>query len=253
MGVAFITKGLVYLVGAGPGDPGLITVRGLELLRQAETVVFDSLANPELLDEAPPGAEMLDVGKRGGLHKAEQDEINQMLFEKASQGRVVVRLKGGDPFLFGRGGEEAEFLRLNGVEVHVVPGVSASLAVPALAGIPVTHRTVSSSVTIVTGHEGAHKDAEWLDWAALARGGGTLVIMMGMSNIGRNMRRLMEGGVDADTPVAVVQDGASKDQKVLVTTASRAAEDCEKERMRSPSVIVVGDVVNVRTMLGDLH
>ncbi|HNU36305.1 MAG TPA: uroporphyrinogen-III C-methyltransferase [Methanomassiliicoccales archaeon] len=248
-----MTKGVVHLVGAGPGDPGLITVRGMDLLRQAETVVFDSLANPELLKEAPPGAEMIDVGKRGGLHKAEQDEINQVLLERASQGRAVVRLKGGDPFLFGRGGEEAEFLRLNGVEVHVVPGVSAGLAVPALAGIPVTHRTVSSSVTIVTGHEGAHKDAEWLDWAALARGGGTLVIMMGMSNIDRNMRRLMEGGVDAETPVAVVQDGSSKGQKVLVTTASRAAEDCERERMRSPSVIVVGEVVNARSMLGDLR
>ena len=248
-----MTMGVVHLVGAGPGDPGLITMRGMELLRQAETVVFDSLVNPELLDEAPPGAEMLDVGKRGGLHKAEQDEINQMLLEKASQGRSVVRLKGGDPFLFGRGGEEAEFLRRNGVEVHVVPGVSASLAVPALAGIPVTHRSVSSSVTIITGHEGAHKDAEWLDWAALARGGGTLVIMMGMSNIGRNMRRLMEGGVPADTPVAVVQDGSSKDQKVLVTTASRASEDCEKENMLSPAVIVVGSVVNVRSILGDLR
>ncbi len=246
-------RGEVYLVGAGPGDPGLITVRGLELLQQADAVVYDSLANPELLKKAPPNAEMLDVGKRGGQHKAEQDEINQILLDKASLGMSVVRLKGGDPFLFGRGGEEAEFLRRSGVKVHVVPGVSASLAVPALAGIPVTHRTVSSSVTIVTGHEGAHKDAEWLDWAALARGGGTLVIMMGMSNIGRNMRRLMEGGVEADAPVAVVQDGSSKEQKVLVTTVSRAAEECEKEKMGSPAVIVVGSVVNVRSMLGDLR
>jgi len=246
-------KGVVHLVGAGPGDPGLITVRGLELLRQAETIIYDSLANPELLEEALPSAEMLDVGKRGGHHKAEQDEINQLLLDRASQGRSVVRLKGGDPFLFGRGGEEAEFLRRNGVEVHVVPGVSASLAVPALAGIPVTHRTASSSVTIVPGHEGDHKDAEWLDWAALARSGGTLVIMMGMSNIGRNMRRLMDGGVEADTPVAVVQDGSFQEQKVLVTTVSRAPEECDKEKLGAPAVIVVGSVVNVRSMLGDLR
>lgn len=245
--------GKVYLVGAGPGDPGLMTVRGLELLRRAEVLVFDSLVGGEVLREAPVSAEMLDVGKRGGHHKAEQEEINELLLEKAMQGRTVVRLKGGDPFLFGRGGEEAEHLRRHGVEVHVVPGISASIAVPALAGVPVTHRTLSSSVTIITGHEGEHKEDEWLDWAALAKSGGTLVIMMGMSNLGRNMSRLMEGGVEEETPVLIVQDGSSPAQRTLITSVARAEAECRREGMGAPAVIVVGRVVGLRDLLGDLR
>jgi uroporphyrin-III C-methyltransferase len=245
-------NGIVYLIGAGPGDPGLMTVRGLELLRRAEVVVFDSLVGKEILQEAPDSAEMLDVGKRGGRHKVEQEDINELLLEKALQGRTVVRLKGGDPFLFGRGGEEAEHLRRHGVEVHVVPGISASLAVPALAGVPVTHRTLSSSVTIITGHEGEHKDEEWLDWAALAKSGGTLVIMMGMSNLGRNMGRLMEGGVEEDTPVMIVQEGSSPDQRTLITSVALAEGDSCREGMSAPAVIVVGKVVGLHQVLGDL-
>lgn len=246
-------SGTVYLVGAGPGDPGLMTVRGLELLRRAEVVVFDSLVGEEVLREAPSTAEMLDVGKRGGRHKAEQSEINELLLEKAMQGRMVVRLKGGDPFLFGRGGEEAEHLRGHGVEVHVVPGVSASIAVPALAGVPVTHRTLSSSVTIITGHEGEHKEEEWLDWAALARGGDTLVIMMGMSNLGRNMARLMAGGVKDHVPVAIIQDGSSPSQRIVISSVGRAEEDCRREGLGAPAVIVVGKVVDLHSVLGDLR
>ena len=246
-------KGSVYLIGAGPGDPGLMTVRGLELLRRAEVVVFDSLVGEEVLREAPASAEMLDVGKRGGRHKAEQPEINALLLEKAMQGRMVVRLKGGDPFLFGRGGEEAEHLRRHGVEVHVVPGVSASIAVPALAGVPVTHRTLSSSVTIITGHEGEHKEEEWLDWAALARGGGTLVIMMGMSNLGRNMARLMAGGVKDHVPVAIIQDGSSPSQRIVISSVGRAEEDCRREGLGAPAVIVVGKVVDLHSVLGALR
>lgn len=246
-------SGTVYLIGAGPGDPGLMTVRGLELLRRAEVVVFDSLVGEEVLREALSTAEMLDVGKRGGRHKAEQSEINELLLEKAMQGRMVVRLKGGDPFLFGRGGEEAEHLRGHGVEVHVVPGVSASIAVPALAGVPVTHRTLSSSVTIITGHEGEHKEEEWLDWAALARGGGTLVIMMGMSNLGRNMARLMAGGVKDHVPVAIIQDGSSPSQRIVISSVGRAEEDCRREGLGAPAVIVVGKVVDLHSVLGDLR
>jgi len=245
-------RGKVYLVGAGPGDPGLMTVKGLEMLRSAEVVVFDSLVNPDLLMEAPSSAEMVDVGKRGGRHKAEQDQIDHLLYEKAAEGLTVVRLKGGDPFLFGRGGEEALYLRERGIEVHVVPGVSASLAVPALAGIPVTHRTLSSSVTIVTGHEGEHKEEEWLNWAALSRAGGTLVIMMGMSNLKRNMDRLMQGGASADLSVAIVQNGSTPTQKVLRTTVAKAAEDCEAAGIGAPAVIVVGAVASLRDLLGDL-
>ncbi len=244
--------GIVHLVGAGPGDPGLMTIKGMELLRSAQVVIFDSLVGEALLQEASASAEKIDVGKRGGCHKAEQHDINQLLFDKASQGRTVVRLKGGDPFLFGRGGEEAEFLRQKGVEVHVVPGVSSSLAVPALCGIPVTHRHMSSSVTIVTGHEGDHKDSEWLDWATLARGGGTLVIMMGMSNLKRNMDRLMDGGVRPDTAVAVLQEGSTPRQKVLLTTVADAHRECAEAGMKAPAVIVVGAVATMRRLLGDL-
>lgn len=246
-------RGAVYLVGAGPGDPGLMTMRGLAVLRAAEVVVHDSLVGEEILREAPSSAEMLDVGKRGGMHKAEQTEINELLLRKAKEGKRVVRVKGGDPFLFGRGGEEAEHLRRNGVEVHVIPGVSSSIAVPALAGVPVTHRNCSSSVTIVTGHEGEHKEEEWLDWAALARSGGTLVIMMGMSNLGRNMRLLMEGGVHGGTPVLVVQDGSLPGQRALVTTVAQAEADCSREGLGPPAVIVVGEVVRLRSVLGDLR
>ncbi len=245
--------GVVYLVGAGPGDPGLMTVRGLELLRSAEVVVHDSLVGEKVLREAPPDAEMLDVGKRGGGHKAEQEEINRILLEKAQQGSMVVRLKGGDPFLFGRGGEEAEHLRRHGVEVHVVPGVSASIAVPALAGVPVTHRTLSSSVTIITGHEGDHKEGEWLDWAALARSGGTLGDHDGHVQHRQEHEAADGGRVDPDSPVAVVQDGSSASQRSPITTVSRAGEDCRQQGMRAPSVIVVGRVVEMASLLGDLR
>ena len=196
--------GLVVLVGAGPGDPRLITVAGLEALRSADVVVYDSLAGKELLREAKEDAEMIDVGKRGGCHKVEQSEINRIIVERAKGGSTVVRLKGGDPFMFGRGGEEAEELRAAGVEVRVVPGVTSAIAAPALAGIPVTHRDHASFVTFVTGHERDRED-ERIDWNGLARLGGTIVILMGMARLGRNIERLIDGGLDPSTPVAVVR------------------------------------------------
>jgi uroporphyrin-III C-methyltransferase len=246
-------RGVVHLVGAGPGDRGLITVRGLELLRRADVVVYDSLANEALLEEARPGAQRIDVGKRGGDHKMEQEDIDRLLVRKAGEGLMVVRLKGGDPFLFGRGAEEAEALRKEGMEVHVVPGVSSAIAAPETAGIPVTHRDISSVVTIVTGNEGRAKGAEAVDWEHLARSRGTIVMLMGMANLGRNMARLMASGLDPGTPVAVVHRGASAGQRTVLGTIGDIEGVCQRERVSSPAVNVIGGVAAMRAVLGDLQ
>jgi uroporphyrin-III C-methyltransferase len=246
------TKGEVYLVGAGPGDLELITVKGMRLIGEADVIVYDSLIGMQLLDSARADVELIDVGKRGSHHKAEQDEINQILVDKASEGNLVIRLKGGDPFLFGRGGEEAEALREAGVPVHVVPGVSSSLSVPALCGVPVTHRDMASMVTIVTGHESALKESEILDWGTLAKLGGTIVIMMGMSNLGRNMERLVAGGMDPRTPVTVVEKGSTPEQRVVSAEITRIAEECRSQGVSSPAVIVVGKVASLYRTLGGL-
>jgi uroporphyrin-III C-methyltransferase len=245
-------NGEVYLVGAGPGDIELITVKGMRLIREADVIVYDSLIGIELLDASRPDVELIDVGKRGSFHKAEQDEINQILVDKAREGKMVVRLKGGDSFLFGRGGEEAEALRAAGAAVHVVPGVSSSLSVPELAGIPVTHRDMASMVTIVTGHESALKDSEVLDWSNLAKLGGTIVIMMGMSNLAKNMERLMAGGIDPHTPVTVIEKGSTPEQRVVSSEITKIAAECRSKGVSSPAVILVGKVASLCKTLGDL-
>ncbi len=247
------TNGEVYLVGAGPGDIELITVKGLRLVSEADVIVHDSLIGMELLDSARDDVELIDVGKRGSRHKVEQEEINQILVDKAAEGKLVVRLKGGDPFLFGRGGEEAEALRTAGIPVHVVPGVSSSLSVPALSGIPVTHRDLASMVTIVTGHESALKESEILDWSSLAKLGGTIVIMMGMSNLGKNMERLVAGGMDPKTPVTVIENGSTPEQRVVSAEITEIAADCRLKGISSPAVIVVGKVASLWMSLGDLN
>ena len=216
-------------------------------------IVHDSLIGMGLLDSARDGVELIDVGKRGSHHKAEQEEINQILVAKAAEGKLVVRLKGGDPFLFGRGGEEAEALRAAGMAVHVVPGVSSSLSVPALSGIPVTHRDLASMVTIVTGHESAMKESEILDWSTLAKLGGTIVIMMGMSNLGKNMQRLVAGGMDPKTPVTVIEKGSTPEQRVVSAEITKIAAQCRSQGISSPAVIVVGKVAALWRSLGDLN
>jgi uroporphyrin-III C-methyltransferase len=245
--------GEVYLVGAGPGDIGLITVRGLELVRSADVIVYDQLANPELLDRARPGAKLIDVGKEGGHHKVRQEGINKIIVEEASEGRMVVRLKGGDPFMFGRGGEEAEELRKAGIKVHVVPGVTSAIAAPAMAGIPVTHRDHAPMVTFVTGHERDDRPDERINWEALANTGGTIVVLMGMANLAQNMSRLVKGGLDPSTPVAVVHRGSTPSQKVVVSTLDGIAEECRRQGIASPAVVVVGGVASLREVLGDLR
>lgn len=231
----------VYLVGAGPGDPGLLTRRGAELLGRAEVVVFDRLASPALLDLAPEGAERIDVGKAPGRAAMTQAEIDALLVERGSRGQEVVRLKGGDPFVFGRGGEEAEALIAAGVPFEVVPGVTSAIAAPAYAGIPVTHRGLSTHVTIVTGHEDPAKGGTDTDWEALARQGGTLVVLMGAGNLAEIARRLVEGGRPPETPVAAVRWGTRPEQRTIRGTLATIAD----LGVESPSAIVVGAVAGL--------
>jgi uroporphyrinogen III methyltransferase/synthase len=228
----------VYLVGAGPGDPGLLTRRGAELLRTADVVVYDRLGTPALLDLAPAGAELISVGKAPGRVEMTQDEINRLLVERGTRNDRVVRLKGGDPFVFGRGGEEAEVLAAAGIPFEIVPGITSAIAAPAYAGIPVTHRGVSTHFTVVTGHEDPAKDRTDVDWESLARAGGTLVILMGAGRIADIADRLVAGGRPPNTPVAAVRDGTRPDQRTIRATLATIAT----AGVRAPSAIVVGDV-----------
>jgi len=240
--------GTVYLVGAGPGDPGLITAKGLELLRSADVVVYDRLVAPSLVAEAPPKAERVFVGKAphgGGADRA-QDEINALLVDRARRGLMVVRLKGGDPFVFGRGAEECEALQAAGVPFHVVPGVTSAIAVPAAAGIPVTHRQVASAFAVVTGHE--CDGVSSLDWEALARVP-TLVVLMGLSALPEITARLLEHGADPDTPAAVIASGTLPTQRTVVATLATLADRVAEEGLEPPATVVVGEVVRVRELL----
>ncbi|HET6568343.1 MAG TPA: uroporphyrinogen-III C-methyltransferase [Rhodothermales bacterium] len=239
------TPGKVYLVGAGPGDPDLITVRGMKLLRTADVVVYDRLIAPALLEEVSPGAELIYVGKAAGFHYREQEQINDILIARASEGRAVVRLKGGDPFVFGRGGEEGITLAEAGIPFEVVPGISSAVAVPAYAGIPVTHRGVSNAFTVVTGHACA-QSADDTDWEILARAG-TLVILMGLGRLSQISARLIESGKPADTPAAVISAGTTLQQEVIVGTLETIA--ALTAGVSSPATIVVGEVVRLREQL----
>ena len=209
-------KGMVYLVGAGPGDPGLITQKALDCLARAEVVVYDHLLDRQLLETANPGAELIYVGKSGAKHALEQAEINQLLVDKARENKLVVRLKGGDPFVFGRGGEEAETLAANRIPYEVVPGVSSAVAVPAYAGIPVTHRGLSSSFAVITGHEDPAKANSSINWEKLATGADTLVFLMGVQNLGGIVAKLLEFGRAPETPVAIIKDGTYPNQLTIV-------------------------------------
>lgn len=230
----------VYLVGAGPGDPGLLTVRGAELLRRADVVVYDRLASPALLELARRDAELVDVGKAPGRAAMTQEQINQLLVERGA-GLEVVRLKGGDPFVFGRGGEEAESCRDANVAFEVVPGVTSAIAAPAYAGIPVTHRGMSTSVTIVTGHEDPTKGTTDTDWGALARAGGTLVVLMGAGRVGEIAKALIAGGREPATPVAAVRWGTRPEQRTVRATL----ETIDQLGVEAPSAIVVGAVAGL--------
>ena len=228
----------VYLVGAGPGDPGLLTVRGAEVLQRADVVVYDRLASPALLALAPAGAELVSAGKAPGSVDLTQDEINALLVARGRGGAAVVRLKGGDPYVFGRGGEEAEALAAAGVAFEVVPGITSAIGAATYAGIPVTHRGLSTHFTVVTGHEDPTKGRTDVDWPALARSGGTLVILMGVGRIADIAAELIEGGLAPDTPVAAVRNGTRPDQQTVRATLATISS----AGVSSPSAIVVGAV-----------
>jgi len=243
-----VKVGTVALVGAGPGDPGLMTVRGLELLRRAEVVVYDRLVDRRLLDEAPR-ARRIFAGKASGNHALCQEKITTLLIVHARRGRRVVRLKGGDPFVFGRGGEEAEALARARIPFEVVPGVSSAVAVPAYAGIPVTHRGVASSFTVVTGHASDSGRESKVDWARIARGSDTLVVLMGVESLPRIARELIAHGRPATTPVALVRWGTTSAQETVTGTLGDIAARAARARLEPPVVIVVGDVVALRDRL----
>lgn len=241
--------GSVAIVGAGPGDPELITVRGLNRLRACQVVIYDRLVSPLLLDAAPAWAERIFVGKQPGGPAHQQRDIEAILVREARAGRRVVRLKGGDPFVFGRGGEEALALIAAGVPVEIVPGVTSATAVPALAGIPVTQRGLASAVTIVTAHEDPTKDAETVDWEWLAAGSGTLVILMGLSRLPAVCRRLIAAGRAASTPAAVIASGTLPEQQVVVAELATLGAASAEANLQSPALIVVGDVVSLQARL----
>ena len=240
-------RGKVYLIGAGPGDPGLFTLKGKRCLEEADVVVYDYLANPRLLRYAKPDAEVIYVGKQAGKHTLPQEEIGRLLVERARQGKVIARLKGGDPFIFGRGGEEAEELAAAHIPFEVVPGVTAAVAAPAYAGIPLTHRDFTSTVAFVTGHEDPTKDETSIAWDKIATGIGTLVFFMGVGQLAEIAGRLVQHGRSPATPAAVVRWGTRAEQEVVTGTLADLPEKCRG--MKPPALIVVGEVVALREKL----
>ena len=241
--------GIVFLVGAGPGDPSLITVKGLECMRTADVIVYDYLASPRLMQEAREDAELIYVGKKGRDHTCEQDEINDILVRKAREGKKIVRLKGGDPYVFGRGAEEAEQLVTAGIPFEVVPGVTSAVAAPAYAGIPVTHREHASMVTFITGHEDPTKEETAIDWEVLARNPGTLVFLMGVRNLSTISDSLIKHGKAEDAPAALVRWGTTPAQQSLFSTLARIPDEAHRAGIRPPAVLVVGSVTSLHEKL----
>lgn len=238
-------KGKVYLIGAGPGDPGLMTLKGRDLIAQADCLVYDALASPAMLGWLKPCCEKIYVGKRAGNHALPQERINELLVECAGKYPCTVRLKGGDPYVFGRGGEEALALNAAGVQFEIVPGVTSAIAGPAYAGIPVTHRDCCSQFTVFTGHEGTHKTEPSLDISGIAAAQGTKVMLMGMSRLRETMQALVQAGQEADTPAAAIQWATTGRQKCVTATVGTLADAVEQTGVASPAVVVLGDVVNL--------
>ncbi|MGA1826487.1 MAG: uroporphyrinogen-III C-methyltransferase [bacterium] len=242
-------NGCVFLVGAGPGDPELITVKGQRLIKEADVLIYDYLANSKLIDLAAEGAEKIYVGKKADQHTLPQEEISALLVKKAKEGKKVVRLKGGDPFIFGRGGEEAEDCVREGVPFEIVPGVTSAIAVPAYAGIPLTHRDITSSVAFITGHERPDKDQSQIPWPELAKGPGTLVFLMGVKNLPFISKTLIEHGRSAKTPVAIIRWGTLHKQETVRADLQTIADVAKSHAIKPPAIIVIGEVVNLRETL----
>ncbi|MDD3472512.1 MAG: uroporphyrinogen-III C-methyltransferase [Syntrophaceae bacterium] len=241
--------GTVYLVGSGPGDPGLITVKGLEKIREADAIIYDYLAGQEFVRQARPDAELIYVGKTGKEHTMEQGQINDLLIEKARQYNCVVRLKGGDPYVFGRGAEEAEELVEAGIPFEVIPGVTSAIAAPSYAGIPVTHRDYASMVTFITGHENPEKQQSSIDWANLANNKGSLVFLMGVKNLEVITSSLIENGMSPETPAALVRWGTTPDQSSFLSSLEKIAEESVARKFKAPAVLVVGAVASLKPKL----
>ena len=239
---------MVYLIGAGAGDAGLLTLKAREILQVAEVVIYDRLADEKILNFAP-AAKKIYVGKSPGQHTFKQDEINKILVSEGTENKIVVRLKGGDPFVFGRGGEEALYLRENGIDFEIISGVTSAVAVPAYAGIPVTHRGVATSFAVVTGHEDPTKPESAIHWKELANGVDTLIFLMGIANLPKITAKLIDAGRSKDTPAAVIQNGTKFSQQVLLTTLENAAADVARKNLQPPAIFIVGDVVNLREKL----
>jgi uroporphyrin-III C-methyltransferase len=241
--------GKVYLVGAGPGDPGLMTLKGKTLLECADVVVYDALVSAPILAMINPNAEQINAGKRRGRHSMVQEDTTQVLIDKAQSAAIVVRLKGGDPFVFGRGGEEMQDLVKAGVPVEVIPGVTSGIAAPAYAGIPLTHRAYSSSVTFVTGHEEAGKYRPEVNWQAIAHGSETIVVYMGIHNLPHITSQLQQAGLSANTPIALVRWGTRPEQEELIGTLETIAAQVEAKGFGAPAIAVIGNVVNLHETL----
>ncbi|MCC5606041.1 uroporphyrinogen-III C-methyltransferase [Nostoc sp. CHAB 5834] len=243
--------GKVYLVGAGPGDPGLITLKAKGLLECADVVIYDALVSPAILAMINPEAEQINAGKRRGKHSLFQEETTQLLIEKAQDHAIVVRLKGGDPFIFGRGGEEMEELVNAGILTEVVPGITSGIAAAAYSGIPLTHRLYSSSVTFVTGHEAAGKYRPKVDWNAIAHGSETIVIYMGIHNLPYIVEQLSAAGLNLETPIALVRWGTRPEQEELIGTLETIVEQVEETGFGAPAIAVIGQVVNMHNILSN--
>ena len=238
-------NGKVYLVGSGPGGTGLLTRRAAEIIERADVILYDQLPGEEILSSLPDNAEKIDCGKYGGRHTLEQQAIEALMVDRAKKGLTIVRLKGGDPFLFGRGGEELETVQNAGIAVELIPGISSALAVPASVGIPITHRKYASQVTILTGHEDPSKPASALDWKLLAQSRGTIVILMGVANLRNIAKALIENGKDGRTPVAIIERGLRKDRRVTTGPLATIGDIAEQAGVKPPAVIVIGDVVRL--------
>jgi uroporphyrin-III C-methyltransferase len=248
LGEMDIAPGSVVLVGAGPGDPDLLTVAALKALRAADVVVHDALVSPEILQQIPPDCLRVYAGKRGGSPSIQQGDISGILVTLAREGKRVVRLKGGDPFVFGRGGEEALYLAAHGIPFRIVPGLTSGIAGPAYAGIPVTHREVNASVAFITGHENDAGTSR-VDWEHIGQLFPVLVLYMAMENLSAITRRLMAGGRAGSTPVAIISWATTPQQKTWVTTLERAYQDAQQEGLKPPAIVVIGDVVDLRATL----
>jgi uroporphyrin-III C-methyltransferase len=245
--------GKVYLVGAGPGDPGLLTIKGKGLLECADVVIYDALVSEAILAMINPTAEQINAGKRMGRHSLLQSETTQLMIEKAQEYPIVVRLKGGDPFIFGRGGEEMQELTQAGIDVEVIPGITSGIAAPAYAGIPLTHRLHSSSVTFVTGHESVGKYRPAINWSAIALGSETIVIYMGIHNLGTIVEELIKAGLHTDTPIALVRWGTRPEQEELIGQLETIIQQVEDTGFTAPAIVVIGSVVQMHKSWENIH